>query len=162
MIKNNKVCKFSGCNNPPFSGGFCTHHIKKTRIHSKKEKEKNLSRGTSKGINIEQLEKDIKKIFASKARVELDAEFYKQIWSSRIHVCQCCGQKLYEVSNANFDHLLEKGKYPDLRYEAENIALICLECHDMKTRGLPRENHKKLINIAKVRFKEYLKYHDKI
>jgi 5-methylcytosine-specific restriction endonuclease McrA len=34
-----------------------------------------------------------------------------------------------------FDHLLEKSKYPDLKLEEENIMLVCLECHDLKTRG---------------------------
>lgn len=63
--------------------------------------------------------------------------FFLQIWNNRKdHNCENCGKWLgKEPLSYMFDHLLEKSKHPDLKYEEENIMLVCLECHDNKTRG---------------------------
>jgi 5-methylcytosine-specific restriction endonuclease McrA len=63
--------------------------------------------------------------------------FFLQIWNKRKkHDCENCGKWLgSEPLSYMFDHLLEKSKYPDLKYEEDNIMLVCLECHDNKTRG---------------------------
>ena len=64
-------------------------------------------------------------------------DFFLQIWrKSNIHTCENCGKWLgKEPLSYMFDHVLEKSKYPELKYEEENIMLLCLECHDNKTRG---------------------------
>jgi 5-methylcytosine-specific restriction endonuclease McrA len=63
--------------------------------------------------------------------------FFLQIWNNRKqHDCENCGKWLgKEPLSYMFDHLLEKSKYPDLAKEEDNIMLVCLECHDNKTRG---------------------------
>ncbi len=64
-------------------------------------------------------------------------EFFLQVWKNRKqHDCENCGKWLgNEPLSYMFDHLLEKSKYPELKYEEDNIMLVCLECHDNKTRG---------------------------
>jgi len=63
--------------------------------------------------------------------------FFLQIWNKRKqHDCENCGKWLgKEPLSYMFDHLLEKSKHPELKYEEDNIMLVCLECHDNKTRG---------------------------
>jgi hypothetical protein len=51
-----------------------------------------------------------------------------------------------------FDHLLEKSKHPELKYEKENIILVTFEEHEKKTNGFPDEKHKELIEVAKQKF----------
>jgi len=80
-------------------------------------------------------------------------DFFLQIWrKSNVHTCENCGKWLgKEPLSYMFDHVLEKSKYPELKYEEENIMLLCLECHDNKT----RENLTDLVRekIEKVRKK---------
>lgn len=64
-------------------------------------------------------------------------EFFLSIWKKRRHACEICGEKLGNVPlSYMFDHLLEKSKHPELKYEEENICIMCLECHDEKSRGI--------------------------
>lgn len=80
-------------------------------------------------------------------------EFFLHIWNkSNVHTCENCGKWLgKEPLSYMFDHVLEKSKYPELKYKEENIMLLCLECHDNKT----RENLTDLVRekIEKVRKK---------
>jgi len=64
-------------------------------------------------------------------------EFFLDIWRKRKeHTCENCKKWLgSEPLSYMFDHLLEKSKYPELKFKEENIMLVCLECHDLKTRG---------------------------
>jgi len=64
-------------------------------------------------------------------------EFFLQVWKNRKqHDCENCGKWLgNEPLSYMFDHLLEKSKFPELKFEEDNIMLVCLECHDNKTRG---------------------------
>jgi 5-methylcytosine-specific restriction endonuclease McrA len=58
------------------------------------------------------------------------------MWNKRKHECENCGKWLgKEPLSYMFDHLLEKSKFPELKHEEDNIMLVCLECHDLKTRG---------------------------
>jgi hypothetical protein len=90
------------------------------------------------------------KLEADKKQSEKDKEFYKKIWESRPHKCVVCNTYLgSEMKTAYMDHLLEKSIYPELRYESENIAIVCLNCHGNKSNGFPKEKHQELINTAK-------------
>jgi 5-methylcytosine-specific restriction endonuclease McrA len=51
-----------------------------------------------------------------------------------------------------FDHLIEKSKYPPLEFEPENIALVCLECHDEKSRGIINAIYQEKINFVITKF----------
>lgn len=61
-------------------------------------------------------------------------QFFLSIWKKRPHRCENCDIYLgSEPLSYMFDHVLEKSKYPDLRYEEENICILCLDCHSNKT-----------------------------
>lgn len=61
-------------------------------------------------------------------------EMFINIWNKRSHRCENCDTHLgSEPLSYMFDHILEKSKYPDLRYEEENICMLCLDCHSDKT-----------------------------
>jgi hypothetical protein len=67
-------------------------------------------------------------------RVVMQREFFLSIWKKRLHRCENCDAYLgSEPLSYMFDHVLEKSKYPDLRYEEENICMLCLDCHSDKT-----------------------------
>jgi len=91
-----------------------------------------------------------------KAREEqhnLDKAFYMSIWESRPHYCVSCNKYLgSEPSTYNFDHILEKAKYPELRYEKNNIGLLCLQCHGSKTNGFPSKKYQEIIEGTKKMF----------
>jgi 5-methylcytosine-specific restriction endonuclease McrA len=81
-------------------------------------------------------------------------EFFLDIWENRKeHNCENCKKWLgKEPLSYMFDHTLEKNKYPELKYEEENIMLLCLECHDNKTRGNLSELVRHKIEEVKNRF----------
>ena len=61
-------------------------------------------------------------------------QFFLSIWNKRPHRCENCDTYLgNEPLSYMFDHVLEKSKYPDLRYKEENICMLCLDCHSDKT-----------------------------
>ena len=82
--------------------------------------------------------------------------FFLQIWTKRKkHDCENCGKWLgNEPLSYMFDHLLEKSKFPELKFEEENIMLVCLECHDNKTRGF-------LTDLVRAKIDEVRKSFDK-
>lgn len=65
---------------------------------------------------------------------KLQRDMFLSIWKKRPHRCENCDAHLgNEPLSYMFDHVLEKSKYPDLRYEEENICMLCLDCHNNKT-----------------------------
>ena len=80
--------------------------------------------------------------------------FFLQVWNKKQkHECENCGKWLgNEPLSYMFDHLLEKNKYPELKYTEENIMLVCLECHDNKTRGFLTDLVKEKIKIVREKF----------
>ena len=79
--------------------------------------------------------------------------FFLDIWKKNKHVCENCGVKLgNEPKTYMFDHLLEKSKYPNLAFEEDNIMIVCLECHDNKTRGFISELIKERIKKVREKF----------
>lgn len=80
-------------------------------------------------------------------------DFFLSIWSKRRHYCESCGKWLgNEPLSYMFDHLLEKSRYPNLKYEEDNIALVCLDCHTNKTNGFPVERIRIRIEEVKKKF----------
>lgn len=84
--------------------------------------------------------------------------FFLQVWKNRKqHDCENCGKWLgKEPLSYMFDHLLEKSKYPELKYEEDNIMLVCLECHDNKTRGFLTDLVRAKIEEVKKKFDNLL------
>jgi hypothetical protein len=60
---------------------------------------------------------------------EQDFEFYQKIWDSRPHVCVECEELLLHFSPSHISHHLPKGAYPKLRFDEENIDVLCFKCH---------------------------------
>lgn len=79
--------------------------------------------------------------------------FFLSLWKKRPHYCTICGAWLgTEPRSYMFDHLLEKQTYPDLKHKEENIAFLCLSCHDLKTRGFFPTSYALLIEKTKKLF----------
>lgn len=88
-------------------------------------------------------------------REELDkmTNLFLSIWRKRPPYCTVCGAWLgSEPRSYMFDHILEKEKYPELKYEEKNIDLTCLSCHDCKTRGIYTDTHIRRIKEVKQTF----------
>lgn len=85
---------------------------------------------------------------------EKDVKFYTtEVWDQRPHYCESCEKWLGPEPNlCFFDHLKEKNPFPELRYEPDNIGLVCMSCHSTRTAGFPSERHQQLINKAWERF----------
>jgi len=77
-------------------------------------------------------------------------EFFLSIWKKRPHKCENCNVNLGKKPlSYMFDHILEKEKYPELKLEEDDIWLLCLECHDNKTRSNLSDKMKEKIKITK-------------
>jgi 5-methylcytosine-specific restriction endonuclease McrA len=81
-------------------------------------------------------------------------EFFVSIWKLRNHTCENCNKRLgNEPLSYMFDHILEKSKYPILKFEDSNIMMLCLNCHDNKTRGFLSEKMLERLEEVKIKFK---------
>jgi 5-methylcytosine-specific restriction endonuclease McrA len=67
-----------------------------------------------------------------------ERDLFLEIWEERQHVCCNCGVYLQEPPQAiYFSHIKSKGAHPKLKYDKNNIQLLCGECHfahDMRGR----------------------------
>ncbi len=88
-------------------------------------------------------------------RQNKDKTFYKEVWDSRERKCAICGVPFFTESpmSYNCDHIIEKSIRSDLRYEPENIVLVCLSCHFRKNSGIIVPKYKEIIDRAKEKFK---------
>jgi hypothetical protein len=81
--------------------------------------------------------------------------FFMEIWKERPHRSEVSDQWLgNEPLTIFFDHLLEKEKYPEIKYEKWNIALVTWSEHDAKGNGFPLPKHQQLIDEAREKWKE--------
>lgn len=124
-----KTCSIEGCRNPIWGNGLCRSHGPKSPLSTKR----------AKTVGAE--------------RINKRNAFFSEIWKERPHVCQNCGTHLgYQIRSYMFDHLLEKEKYPQLEFEKENIWMVCLECHDNKSRGFISDKYREKINFVATKF----------
>lgn len=69
-----------------------------------------------------------KELFENALKQEM---FFKDIWNKRRHYSEVSGKYLgSEILSVFFHHILPKEKYPDFRFNEENIILLTLEEHD--------------------------------
>jgi 5-methylcytosine-specific restriction endonuclease McrA len=131
-----KSCSVEGCNNPVWGKGLCSKHSPRTSL--------------TKNTTIPYIKKEkVEKVSMLVARNRL----FMSIWEKRIHRCQHCGDSLgSEPRSYMFDHILEKSKYPQLSLEEENIWMVCMSCHDNKTRGIISEKYQEKINFVTTKF----------
>lgn len=57
-------------------------------------------------------------------------EFYQKCWNHYPHICQNCGKVLQNFSPSFCAHLLTKAAFPRIRYNVDNVVILCLPCHD--------------------------------
>lgn len=76
--------------------------------------------------------------------------FFSYAWKKKTEYCQCgCGRRLpKELNTSNMDHLLDKSKYPELKFSISNIFYCHSECHACKTNGHARIKHGEKIKWA--------------
>ena len=124
-----KICTVDGCTYPVWSKGVCKKHAPK---------------------------KPLKKSYPNPNHEEWREprnRFFASIWTKRPHWCECCGRWLgTEPRTYMFDHILEKETYPELKFEEENIALVCLTCHSQKSNGYLTDFYKTKISFVKKKF----------
>lgn len=110
---------------------------------------KTLKKGS--GLKSKPVSEEVKN--QRKEQQEADWKFYSQIWSEREHKCIVCNRYLgEEINKACIDHLIEKSSHPELRYESENVVLVCIDHHAAKTNGFCHLTHQIEIDRAKIRF----------
>jgi len=90
---------------------------------------------------------------AVESEIQRRNKFFMYIWRDRRHKCEICNALLgSEPRSYMFDHLLEKSKYPELKWEPDNICLVCLACHDNKSRGIISDKYREKINFVITKF----------
>jgi 5-methylcytosine-specific restriction endonuclease McrA len=83
--------------------------------------------------------KRVLKIEEGKKTFEEDKKFYKEIWDASPHVCQECNKKLgKEPLTLFFHHALPKRNFPEFRHTAENIIILCPDCHQQAETDLDK------------------------
>lgn len=145
-------CKVCGKN---AQSEYCFLHKPKKQLQQRGIKPSLSSKkGLSVGKSIQKrTSKQLSKEIDKKIQAHKMFEFFVDIWKKKKHVCENCNKYLGEQPlSYMFDHLLEKSKYPELKFEEENIMLVCLECHDEKTRGFYSEKVMKLIESLKLKY----------
>jgi hypothetical protein len=66
-------------------------------------------------------------------------ELYLEIWQEREHRCVNCGMWIASPVYHNFSHIRSKGARPDLKYDKDNIEILCsslnrnnrIGCHEL-------------------------------
>ena len=79
-------------------------------------------------------------------------QWFKALWykNNQKHYCEECGVWLgNEPHSYNFDHILEKQSFPELKYVEENIQFLCWACHNKKSMGYLTEKVREKIAYVK-------------
>lgn len=61
--------------------------------------------------------------------------FFRYIWEHKPHVCEECLKPLREYSAVYCSHILSRGAYPEMAFDARNINLLCFNCHQRWENG---------------------------
>ena len=62
-------------------------------------------------------------------------DLYAEIWNERDHRCVNCGIYISRPVVHNFSHIRSKGARPDLKFDKDNIEILCssVNRYDNKT-----------------------------
>jgi len=131
-----KQCKIENCENPVWSKGVCKYHTKSSNLRSKL-----APRGH----------------FPIKEEQTINPmwEFFLGIWKQRIHKSEISGEWLGAVPlSTMFHHILTKSKYPQAKFDEDNIILLHPQEHGNVHLN---ENRYELINekrkLLKIKYK---------
>jgi hypothetical protein len=125
-----RKCEIEDCDRNVFGKNRCMYHYPRTPIKKISERKK------------ESLPEQIEKV----KEVHLAM---LNFFNKSDKKCIGCGKEIKEFRTYNVDHLLEKSTYPDLSKREDNMVVVCMGCHSMKTNGFPKENHLQAINNFK-------------
>ena len=131
-----KQCSVEGCNYPVWSKGLCKHHIPKTRV-----KPMRASTMASR----------------EKRREDTDEmrKFFLEVWKKRQHYSEVSGEWLgKEPLSIYFHHILPKIKYPDAKFDEDNVILLTFDEHQNVESNKFRYEE---INIRRERLQEKYK-----
>lgn len=79
---------------------------------------------------IKRKKKSKEQIEENRKNIEAQNEFFLRIWKKRKHYSEVSGVFLgHTPLTIYFHHLLSKSKYPDLRFDEENIILLTGDEH---------------------------------
>lgn len=102
-----KQCKIDNCNNPSWKDGCCKSHCSNAPL------KRNSFNKTI----------DVNKINEMQ-------NFFMSIWKERKNISEVSGEKLFSPpSSAYFHHIIAKSKYPELKFEKDNIIILSLDEH---------------------------------
>ena len=131
-----KQCSVEGCNYPVWSKGLCKHHIHKTRV--KPVRASTMASREKRREDTDEMRK-----------------FFLTIWSKRLHYSEVSGEWLgKEPLSIYFHHILPKNKYPEAKFDEENIILLTFDEHQNVESNKFRYEE---INIRRERLQEKYK-----
>ena len=58
-------------------------------------------------------------------KVRIMKDLFLEIWNERIHRCENCGLIINEAKAHNFSHIRSKGARIDLKFNKDNIEILC-------------------------------------
>ncbi len=100
-----KTCKIENCNNPVWSQGLCINHKPRKAIQKRKHSRK--SDDSMQMLNL-----------------------FFTIFAKRPHNSEVSGEYLgNEPLSVFFHHILPKNKYPEAKFDEENVILLTLDEH---------------------------------
>ena len=139
-----KICK--SCNSPFKEGnshfGLCKHCNTRRLIDVKLNKKKITSTYPVKVVRVYSIPKPtatptvnvattrLKNKHVNSYGVKNLKEFFAKIWSDRQHICTHCNKNLgSEPKTHYFSHIYPKSLKPWLKFDVNNIELLCVDCH---------------------------------
>lgn len=69
---------------------------------------------------------------------------YREVAVRDDFACQRCGARGWDIA-----HILPKGRYPELKYEAKNMVVLCRKCHKATENA---EGRKELLALMQARY----------
>ena len=68
-------------------------------------------------------------------------DLYAEIWEEREHRCCNCGVWIGEPVVHNFSHVRSKGARPDLKFDKDNIEILCSTVNQVNRVGCHSLHH---------------------
>lgn len=139
----NKVCSSCGANINAGGNAFYKLCVKcnKSRLEALKKPKIKNNTFTQKEIKVFPMTlKTVKNFNCSTSTTKHEiinplnvkslTELFGIIWKQREHICCHCGCNLGEQSRVHyFSHIYPKSIRPWLKFDPNNIELLCIECH---------------------------------